>query len=87
MTLTEKYKHLDIFKPYFLLWLNLTYDEKGEPWIIKVMNGYLSKEEQVTFRQYVLDSHKGMIEMNHNLAEIAKTNINYIKHCYGNAHT
>ena len=87
MTLTEKYKHLDIFKPYFLLWLNLTYDEKGEPWIIKVMNGYLSKEEQVTFRQYVLDSHKGMIEMNHNLAEITKTNINYIKHCYGNAHT
>ena len=86
MTLSEKYKHLDVFKPYFVLWLNLTYDEKGEPWVIKIMNKYLSKEEQVTFRKYVLDSHKGLINLNHHYSDLIKNNLDYIKQYYGNTY-
>lgn len=76
MTLSEKYKHLDVFKPYFVLWLNLTYDEKGEPWVIKTMSNFLSEEDNLIFRKNTLDYHKNLIEINHNLIDIQK---NFLK--------
>lgn len=76
MTLSEKYKHLDIFKPYFILCLNLTYDEKGEPWIIKIMEDQLSREYLAKFISSVLSYHKNLIEINHSVLDIQKRSIN-----------
>jgi hypothetical protein len=76
MTLSEKYKHLDVFKPYFILWLNLTYNEKGEPWIIKIMEDQLSREDFAKFKSSVLEYHKDLIEINHSILDIQKRSIN-----------
>lgn len=76
MTLSEKYKHLEIFKPYFSLWLNLTYDEKGEPWVIKILGDYLTEENSIYFRENILNYHKDLIEINHNLLDFQKHYLN-----------
>ncbi len=85
MTLTEKYKHLDVFKPYFILWLNLTYDEKGEPWSTRLLSDYLNEDDKVLIRKLILEQHKNLIEINHNTAffykntvEINKILFNYL---------
>ncbi len=75
MTLTEKYKHLDVFKPYVVFFLNSVYNKKGEPIIIDYMEGFLPPKEHEEFRKKILSQHKSMINFNHTLIELCKTNI------------
>jgi hypothetical protein len=42
MTLSEKYKHLDLFKPYFILWLNL---QKNPECVVELYNQLINNSD------------------------------------------
>jgi hypothetical protein len=79
MTLTEKYKSLKAFEPYFKTFMSYYYSPSGEPKIIEIMEGYLSDENHKIFRKNVLLQHKELIKLNHSILELHKLNINNIK--------
>lgn len=79
MTLTEKYEYLNVFKPYVVLFLNSVYNKKGEPIIIDYMENYLSPNDHEEFRKIILSQHKSLININHSLIELTKTNIETYK--------
>ena len=79
MTLTEKYKTLKIFEPYFKTLMSNCYDVSGEPKIIEFMEQYLCPKNYDIFRKNILLQHKELIKLNHSILELQKHNIDIIK--------
>ena len=74
MELSESYKHLKPFEPFFRTMFDLTYNKDGNPRIIDIMENYLTKEDYALFKTNTLLLHKNYVELNHLMIQIVRLN-------------
>ncbi len=75
MDLTSIYNKYKIFEPYIKLIMYISYNEKGYPRIIDVMEFYMTPEDHKIFSENIVLLHKKMLELDRIILEINRKNI------------